>query len=72
MIIGEHHVDHAGQLAARIKSPGRIRGGTAAMAIDQTNAKAMFATGAMTVVAVVKVCRIERGICFQREHVIPG
>ena len=76
MIVGERHVDHTGKhLAAGIRKSSRRRGrGTVVVPVDQTEAHAMYARcapGSMAVVAVGKVCRIQGGICFQREHVVP-
>src|SRR5665213_259644 len=74
MRVGERHVDPAGQhLAAGIMvSPRRSGRRTVAVPVNQTKAHAMSAPRSLAGVAVVKIYWIERGICFQREHVIPG
>src|SRR5665213_3015064 len=71
MIIGERHVDPAGKhLAAGITISLRRAGRrTVVMPVNQTKSHAMPAPGTLAEVAVVKVSRIERGICCQREHV---
>ena len=73
MIIGKHHVNHAGKHPAPdiSVSPWRRAWGTVVVPVNQTQADAMPAAGTITEVAIVEVCRIHRDICFQGEHVVP-